>query len=218
MASGGGIDIKALNWVKTEISEALDQIRQALETHVETPDPAKLDFIVANLHQVTGTLHIVELFGPALLAEEMEQLAQALKNDQIKQKQDAYEVLTRGILQLPAYLEHLSHGHQDQPVILLALLNDLRAARGLPLLSENALFAPDLNVFPPPKAAPTGAADARALAKKLRSVYQSALVGIIRGTDLPAQTKKIGFVLAQLDGVCHSATVRQLWWSAQGMV
>ena len=26
MASGGGIDIKALNWVKTEIGEALDQI------------------------------------------------------------------------------------------------------------------------------------------------------------------------------------------------
>ncbi len=218
MASGSGIDIKALNWVKTEIGEALDQIRQALETHVETPDPAKLDFIASHLHQITGTLHIVELFGPALLAEEMEQLTQSLKDDQIKQKQDAFEVLTRGILQLPAYLEHLSLGHQDRPVILLALLNDLRAARGLPLLSENALFAPDLNVFPPPKAAPSGVTDLRALAKKLRPVYQAALVGIIRGTDLPKQTKKLAFVLAQLDGACHSVTVRQLWWAAQGMV
>ena len=218
MASGGDIDIKALNWVKTEISEALDQIRQALETHVETPDPAKLDFIASHLHQITGTLHIVELFGPALLAEEMEHLAQALKDDQIKQKQDAFEVLTRGILQLPAYLEHLSHGHQDRPVILLALLNDLRAARGLPLLSENALFSPDLNIFPPPKTASSGTTDVRALAKKLRSVYQAALVGVIRGKDLPTQTKKLAFVLAQLDGACHSVTVRQLWWAAQGMV
>ena len=218
MASGGGIDIKALNWVKTEIGEALDQIRQALETHVETPDPAKLDFIAANLHQITGTLHIVELFGPALLAEEMEHLAQALKDGQIKQKQDAFEVLTRGILQLPAYLEHLSHGHPDRPVMLLALLNDLRAARGLPLLSENALFAPDLNVFPPPKTVLAGTVDVRALAKKLRSVYQAALVGVIRGKDLPAQTKKLAFVLAQLDGACHSATVRQLWWAAQGVI
>ena len=218
MASGGGIDIKALNWVKTEISEALDQIRQALETHVETPDPTKLDFIASHLHQITGTLHIVELFGPALLAEEMEHLAKALKDDQIKQKQDAFEVLTRGILQLPAYLEHLSHGHQDRPVILLALLNDLRASRGLPLLSENALFAPDLNIFPPPKTTSSGTTDVRALAKKLRSVYQAALVGVIRGKDLPTQTKKLAFVLAQLDGACHSVTVRQLWWAAQGMV
>ncbi len=218
MASGSGIDIKALSWVKTEISEALDQVRQALETHVETPDPAKLDFIAAHLHQITGTLHIVELFGPALLAEEMEQLAQALKNMQIKQKQDAFEVLTRGILQLPAYLEHLSHGHQDRPVLLLALLNDLRAARGLPLLSENALFAPDLTVLPPPKTAPAGSTDVRALIKKLRSAYQVALVAVIRGNELPAQTKKLATVLAQLNGACHSATVRQLWWAAQGVV
>lgn len=218
MASGGDIDIKALNWVKTEIGEALDQIRQALETHVETPDPAKLDFIAGHLHQITGTLHIVELFGPALLAEEMEQLLHALKDEHVKQKQDAFEVLTRGILQLPAYLEHLSHGHQDRPVMLLALLNDLRAARGLPLLSENALFAPDLNVFPPPKTAPAGNVDIRALAKKLRSVYQAALVGVIRGKNLPAQTRKLAFVLAQLDGACHSAPVRQLWWVAQGVI
>ena len=218
MSSGSGIDIKALNWVKAEIGEALDQIRQALETHVATLELAKLDFIAANLHQITGTLHIVELFGPALLAEEMEQLAQALKNDQIKQKQDAYEVLTRGILQLPAYLEHLSHGHQDQPVMLLSLLNDLRAARGLTLLSENALFAPDLGVYPPTKAVPAGTPDIRALAKKLRSVYQAALVGVIRGTDLPTQTKKLAFVLAQLSGACRGTSVRQLWWVAQGVI
>ena len=84
--------------------------------------------------------------------------------------------------------------------MLMALLNDLRAARGLPLLSENALFAPDLNVFPPPKTAPASNVEIRALAKKLRSVYQAALVGVIRGKNLPAQTRKLAFVLAQLDG------------------
>jgi chemosensory pili system protein ChpA (sensor histidine kinase/response regulator) len=102
--------------------------------------------------------------------------------------------------------------------MLLGLLNDLRAARGLPLLSENALFAPDLNIVPQPKAAAAGKADIRALAKKLRSVYQTALVGIIRGNDLPAQTKKMAFVFAQLDSACHSDAIRQLWWAAQGMI
>ena len=218
MASGGDIDIKALNWVKAEIGEALEQIRQALEAHVETHDSAKLDFIAVNLHQITGTLHIVELFGPALLVEEMEHLVQALKDNLIKQKQDAFEALTHGILQLPAYLEHLSHGHQDRPVLLLALLNDLRAARSLPLMSETALFAPDLNVFPPPKTTPVSTEDVRALAKKLRSVYQAALVGVIRSNNVPAQMKKLALVLAQLDGACHSVMVRQLWWVAQGVV
>jgi len=77
MNSGGAIDVKALNWVKSEISEAMNQVRQALEVHVEAADPAKLDFIIAQLHQVAGTLNIVELFGATLLAEEMEHLAQA---------------------------------------------------------------------------------------------------------------------------------------------
>src|SRR5690606_6294112 len=49
-----------------------------------------------------------------------------------------------GVVLLPDYLERLQSGHKDIPIVLLPLLNELRAARGEAGLSESVLFAPDL--------------------------------------------------------------------------
>src|SRR5690606_29610672 len=43
------------------------------------------------------------------------------------------------------YLERLQSGHREIPIVLLPLLNELRAARGEDGLSESVLFTPDLD-------------------------------------------------------------------------
>src|SRR5699024_12410792 len=69
------IDFTTLNWVKPELDEALTRARQALEEYVEAPDDANLMQICAGeLHQVQGTLRMVELYGAATVVQEMEQL------------------------------------------------------------------------------------------------------------------------------------------------
>ena len=88
-------------------------------------------------------------------------------------------MLMRGMVQLPDYLERVQSGHKDIPIVLLPLLNDLRACRGEKLLTESALFAPDLDV-----ALPTGrggvarsrcaAPELRAQALRLRLGFQAA--------------------------------------------
>src|SRR5690606_38213674 len=107
-------------------------------------DTARLRFCLNYLHQVHGTLQMVELYGAALLTEEMEKLTQAILNDSVASIDEAVEVLMESILQLPQYLEHLSSSRDDFPLVLLPLLNNLRAARGESLLSDTALFKPDL--------------------------------------------------------------------------
>src|SRR5690606_35871770 len=108
------------------------------------------------LHQVYGTLQMVEFYGAALLAEEMEKLAQALLENRVGAAQiaDAQETLMRAILQLPPYLERIQSSRRDLPLVLLPLLNDLRAARGESLLSETSLFKPDLEGGAAPGGAP----------------------------------------------------------------
>ena len=138
-------DYLALDWVRGEIQETLNQAQQALEAFVDTPDDAtRMRFCQAHLHQVYGTLQMVEFYGAALLAEEMEKLAQALLEARVGNVGDGQETLMRAILQLPPYLDRVASNRRDLPVVLLPLLNDLRAARGEPLLSETALFKPDL--------------------------------------------------------------------------
>ena len=98
----------ALDWVKGEIEETLKQARQALEAFVENPeDGTRMRFCLAYLHQVHGTLQMVEFYGAALLAEEMEKLCLALINNQVSRVADGQEVLMRAILQLPPYLERV---------------------------------------------------------------------------------------------------------------
>ncbi|MDO6805540.1 hypothetical protein Q4595_24010, partial [Wenyingzhuangia sp. 1_MG-2023] len=88
------------------------------------------------------TLQMVEFYGAALLAEEMEAVAAALADGQLRNERDGLEVLMQAIIQLPHYLDHVKVGRRDLPVVLLPILNELRSARGDSMLSETALFSP----------------------------------------------------------------------------
>ncbi|MCG6968254.1 MAG: Hpt domain-containing protein [Gammaproteobacteria bacterium] len=221
MSMAQEIDYSTLKWVKDEIDESLKQTRQALETFVENPDDkTQIRFCATYLHQIYGTLQMVEIYGGALLAEEMESLCNALLTDKIAQKDDAYDVLMRAILQLPSYLEHIERGESDQPVILLPLLNDLRSVRGDHLLSDNAFFAPNLSVEPPtePVKEAKSTPDIKQYAKKLRTVYQASLVGIYRDNNTKGNLKKIGAVCRELMNLGGNENGKRLWWVATGLV
>ena len=132
----------ALGWVKPELDETLRQVRGEIEYFVEDPaDTSRMRFCAAYLHQVQGTLRMVELYAPAMVAEELELLAIAVQNGQAPDRDEACATLMRGTVLLPDYLERLQDGHRDIPIVLLPLLNEIRASRGEPGLSEGALFA-----------------------------------------------------------------------------
>ena len=113
-------DYVALEWVKGEIAETLKQARQALEAYVEAPqDSTRMRFCMTYVHQVHGTLQMVEFFGAALLAEEMEQLARALLEERVANRAEALEVLMQAILQMPVYLDRIQSARRDLPMVVL---------------------------------------------------------------------------------------------------
>ena len=134
------IDHTALGWVKPEIDETLRQARLEIEAFVEAPaDVSPMRACAGYLHQVQGTLRMLELQAPAMVAGEMEQLASALLEGVPGNRDDALAALMRGVVQLPDYLERLQGGHRDIPIVLLPLINDLRTARGVDALQQDAL-------------------------------------------------------------------------------
>ncbi len=85
-------------------------------------------------------------------------------------------------------------GGRDIPLVLLPLLNDLRAARNRPLLSESTLLLLDTGVTREEVAAlikpqPNGE-DIAAIAKSLRTRFQLGLLGWIKGD--PAMEQYLG--------------------------
>lgn len=213
-------DISTLAWVKGEIDETLKQARVALEQYVDDPgDAGQLQSCIDYIHQVYGTLQMVELGGAALFAEEMEKFCAAIQQDQIENKAQAYELLMRAILQLPDYLESLLAGQGDNPVALVPLLNELRQQRGDKKLDSAAFFRPSLQVIPPPRIGAAAAGiDSSVAAKKLHRYYLSALAKVIKGTNVEGGIKGIGKVIDKLLGVAESDNWRRMLWVSSAFV
>ncbi|MDR1075888.1 MAG: Hpt domain-containing protein [Xanthomonadaceae bacterium] len=134
-----------LGWVKPELDETLRQAREEIEAFAAHPaEIGRMRLCVEHLHQVQGTLRMVELEAPALVAEEMELLARTIQDNAVANRDEACAVLMGSMVTLPDYLERLQGGQRDIPVVLLPLLNELRSARGKPLLDESVLFRPNL--------------------------------------------------------------------------
>src|SRR5690554_257432 len=223
VAMGDRHDYVALEWVKGEIAETLDQARQALEAYVENrEDRARLNFCLTYVHQVHGTLRMVELHGAALLTEEMERLTQALLDGSIGEDGEALQVLMQAILQLPVYLDRVHASRSDQPLLLLGLLNDLRRVRGDQPLPETSLFSPELSLsippLPPEALAQLDTPEFSQLLRKLRQLQQAAMVALLRGQEPEKALAQLEKVYLKLADVSRDAPLEPLWEIAAGVV
>ena len=214
-------DYVALEWVKDEIGETLKLARAALDGYALQPSPQALAQCLACVHQVHGSLLMVEFYGAALLAEEMEQLVMALQHGRVSQLDEAVRVLQQAFNQLPLYLDRVHSARRDWPLVVLPLINDLRTARGQPLLAQTSLFSPPLQVLAPlaPEAlAQLPVQDVSERVPALRQHLQSALLGLLREDDVPGQLAQLAEVFAQLETLCRGAPLNALWTIASALV
>src|SRR5215469_7692069 len=210
---------QTLDLVGRELNTTLAEARTALETYVEQPDNVSLlERCKQELHQVHGVLRVLEIYGAALLAEEMEHVAQYLLATHAERKSQAesLDALMRAMVQLPSYLERVLAGGRDLALVLLPLLNDLRAVRGNALLSEGTLLLlnlkSDKQAQPQPATAGEAPMTVEQWSRRLRARYQQGLIGWIRG-ERPAQNLEVLAAVAhKLEQVATRQPVFQLWW------
>ncbi len=210
---------QTLEFVGRELNTAMGEARSALEAFVEQPQNLSLlERCTRELHQVHGVLRVLEIYGAALLAEEMEEVARYLAATAAERKNQAevLDALMRAMVQLPSYLERVLAGGRDLALVLLPLLNDLRAVRGSSLLSEGTLLL--LNLKSDRQAQPSAATpDEPALtveqwARRLRARFQVGLIGWIRGERLEQNLEILAGVAQKLEQIATRQPVFQLWW------
>lgn len=215
-------DYVALEWVKGEIAETLKQAHQAIETVLDDPQATPgLDECLAYIHQVHGSLQMVEFYGAALLAEEMEHLVEALQHGRVAHRDEALHLLLQALGQLPIYLDRVQSARRDLPLVVLPLINDLRSARGDSLLSETSLFSPPLPDLPALSAEALAAlepADWPNVLRKLRQMLQMALVGLLREQDDQTHLEYLAKVFQRLEALSADAPLSPLWQVASALV
>jgi chemosensory pili system protein ChpA (sensor histidine kinase/response regulator) len=213
------ISSQTLHIVAKELSATLNDARAALEGYAERPDQrALLEKCADQLHSAHGVLRLVEVYGAALLAEEMEHVTRYLLSSGSDQKRqiDGLDALMRAMVQLPTYLERVLSGGRDLALVLLPLLNDLRSVRGSPLLSEGTLLL--LNLKSDQDATPQSLTQGEQSitvaqwARRLRPRFQIGLLGYIRGERTVQNLEILAKVTEKLEQVATTQPVFQLWW------
>ncbi|MEW8026516.1 MAG: Hpt domain-containing protein [Candidatus Thiodiazotropha sp.] len=190
--------------------------RQALEAYVESPgDGSSLALCGDHLHQIARVLQMVQVYGPSMLTEEMELVVRDMAEGAVRQEEDAAEALMLALIQLPDYLEKLQGGDADIPMIILPLLNDLRAVRDAPLLSEAALFKPEIDT-----ARATGEANTELplYARQIRQKYHLGLLSWYRKRDTVHGWPLLRDVFATLHQHAGTEPVHHLFWVAEGLM
>ncbi|MCG7986110.1 MAG: Hpt domain-containing protein [Candidatus Thiodiazotropha weberae] len=209
-------DFGALNWVKDELDVSIRHARQALESYVETPgDNESLATCGDHLHQIARVLQMVQVYGPSMLAEEMELVVRDMSEGIVRQEEDAAEALMLALIQLPDYLEKLQGGDADIPLIILPLLNDLRAVRDAPLLSEAALFKPEIDTE---SSADEVNKDLPALVRQVRQKFHLGLLSWYRKRDTVHGWPLLRDVFTTIHKSAGTESVQHLFWVAEGLM
>ena len=207
----------SLQVISREIASELNEARVALEAFAERPgDRGALHRFAAHIHLARGALRLAEVYGGALLAEEMEFVARYVDahSGDGGTDSDGLDALMRAMEQLPSYVERVATGARDLPLVLLPLLNDLRAVRGGALLSEGTLLLLNLRSDEQPKPSSRSFSDREVaeLAKRLRPRFQIALLGWIRGEQAAENLRHLAEIAMQFERAASTQPLFQLWW------
>ena len=218
MVTTSSMDLGTLGWVKDEIDETLKQARLALEAFSEQrADEAKLRLCATYLHQVGGTLKMVELDVLALLVEEAEAAVQALLQGVEAPSEAVLEPLARVLLSLPDILDRVQAQGLGNGLALLPLANELREARGIEPLKPLAFFAPDLSVRPPISLAADDSGFA-AVFRKQRSRFQALLLKWLKGSGSAADGQAMSETIETWRAAVAFAPLAQCLWVASAFV
>ncbi len=214
-------DYATLRWVKEGLDETIQQARQALEAWEEEGfRGAALERFRERVHQLLGTLRMVQVYGGAMLVEEMEQVAEALLAGRLQGDERLAESLMLGLVQLPGYLERLEKGEPDIPLALLPVLNDLRAARDVAPASEIVLYAPNLNrvVEREPVIPGSGNSAIPEVVRQQRVRYHHGLLAWYRGQGAEEGLQLVLDVVRRINAVAGTRRLRRLMDSAEALV
>ena len=197
----------------------LSDVQRAIVNYVEAPEYAgSMDGVVGMLRQIHGTVEMLELYGASMLAKEMEIIVDELFQGKLSNRDEALEVLMRAALQLPDYLGRIKEGSPDVPLVLLPLLNDLRAARGEALLSEAVFFVPDLTPITADKITQEEEEQLTEVVRVLRLPFMQALAGWYRDENDDACLRRMSRVFSEIENVSHSQQSRKIWPICRALV
>ncbi|MDH4568380.1 ferrous iron transporter B [Pseudomonas sp. BN414] len=207
--------VTSLGLVRDELFATMEQAEQSLEHFIaERQNGSLLQQAVEAMHQVRGTLNLIELTGAELLAQELLDQATDIPTGAGEERDVQLAALSNALHVLRRYLENLDLHRQEMPELLLPAINDLRQAGGQPPLPESYFFSVRLDQarrIAVQARLPEGT-DPDALARRFRQAYQQGLLGFLRGHNVPNALRTMERALGGLERLYGDQSRGRLCW------
>jgi|GEM_PF-2745856 len=210
---------RPMHSVLSELASTLDALESRMAAIADNgTDAHELAVVLPILIQTRDVCAVTGLNGPHLLLVEMVRVVEGVIEGDYEHPIEANNALMFAAARLPGYIHRLLLGGRDLPLALLPVLNDLRAVRGAPLLSDAVMRLP-LFRLPPDDLGASNAEDGlAAAARQVRPHYMRALLNLIRGEAAAGSLELIAGCLKTLRDHSRRRSVRMLWLIARGLV
>lgn len=177
------INSASLHMISEELSATMAKASTSFEAFVvDQNNHEALESAISEMAQIAGTLRLVQLQGAAMLADEMASFLGFIKT-QDKLSDSLLAAISEQFFMLPRYIEFLQSYQYDVPVLLLDAVNQLRSLCKAPLLLESQLSNDALTFSGQMPDQPEFEADRNELVTRMRHLYQTGLLNILRDTN-----------------------------------
>ncbi|MBT8766632.1 ferrous iron transporter B [Metapseudomonas boanensis] len=207
--------VTSLGLVRDELFATMEQAEQSLEHFIaERQNGSLLQQAVEALHQVRGTLDLIELTGAKLLAQELLDQATDIPTGAGEERDDQLSALSSALYVLRRYLENLDLHRQEMPELLLPAINELRKTGSQAPLPESYFFSVRLDL---PREAEGAVSlkegiDRDGLARRLRHVFQQGLLGFLRNETSVSALRLMERALGGLERIFANDSRGRLCW------
>jgi len=215
MSIYSNIDLETFLWVKGEVEVTLENARRELERFASSGDKEELHGLVNQLHQVVGSLQMLELKALSSLILESELLVENFTaEDSTLDKSSLVVLLDESFTALQSTFSRIESGLPENPTDVVELINKIRSIRGQEEIEISSLFSPMIDVFPEVDSQKALRDDVYIRrAKALRVYYQSFMLQWLRDSD-DTSVVKIRLVFDKLLAMSTFGAVARLWWVA----
>ena len=114
------LEQRAITATKVEVDWLISEASNSIQAYIEdNANITELKHAAEVIKQTANTLQIMQIHGGVLLANESYKVIEKLIEGSANRVEEAQDVVSRSIIRLSEYLEHVEAGNKDLPLVLI---------------------------------------------------------------------------------------------------
>jgi hypothetical protein len=212
------LNLASLKMVQDELVATIEQSAVRLEQFAQDRNNGELlQNCIDGIKQIRGILSLIQLKGVDLLADELATHITDITLGEDEKTDAKLELLTSSFFILPRYLEYCTQTARSMAMLLIPHINELRLARRATPLPESYFYSANL-IKPAPLTSPSRQElpeDLSVLVRRLRHMYQTALLNVLKGVQVRASLGMMTRSLQRLETASGGTALGNFWWLAR---